>query len=66
MVIGGGMEWNVTTDGIQTNINVTGLQPDTQYRVTVVSVTNDGQMSPPSTALVTATNPLPGESSTVN
>ena len=56
LVSGGGLERNVTVDGSQTDVNVTGLQSGTEYALRVIAVAIDGQRSPPSVALLATTS----------
>ena len=51
---------SVTVDGSETSANVTGLQPETEYTLTVISV-RDGEESPPSDAISVTTLPRPGK-----
>lgn len=48
-------ETSVTVDGSESSVNVTGLLPGTAYRVRMVAVAMDGQISPPSAALDAST-----------
>jgi len=49
----------MTVDGSESSANVTGLLPGTEYTLRVVAVTMDGQISPPSVAIVVSTT-VPG------
>ena len=55
LVSGGGMEWDITVDGDDTTVNVTDLLPGTEYVFRVTAMASDGQLSPPSTPLITTT-----------
>lgn len=55
MVTPGGRETNVTVDGSESSTNVTGLLPGTKYALRMVAVAVDGQISPPSLALIVLT-----------
>ena len=52
---------SVTVDGSTTrqSVNVTGLQPETEYTITVVALYE--QASPPSDPIVTVTSAKPGK-----
>ena len=50
---------NVTVDGSESSMNVTGLLPGTEYTLRVVAVAVDGQISPPSSAITVSTT-VPG------
>ena len=52
---------SVTVSGSETEVNVTGLQPATEYTLTIVSVSDDGQMSVPSVTLIVMTLARPGK-----
>ena len=55
-----GANISVTLSGSETEVNVTGLQSATEYTLTVVSVSDDGQMSSPSVPLIFMTLARPG------
>ena len=55
LVSRGGMEWDITVDGDDTTVNVTDLLPGTEYVFRVTALASDGQLSPPSTPLITTT-----------
>ena len=59
LISGGGTGRNVTVGGAQMSTNVTELESGTEYRLRVVAVATDGQISPPSNVLI-ATTTLPG------
>ena len=54
-VHGGGIELDITVDGDETTVNVTDLLPGTEYEFRVTAMASDGQISPPSTPLITTT-----------
>ena len=54
-------EVSVTVSGSERDLNVTGLQPGTEYTVTVVSASDDGELSSPSVPLIATTFSRPGE-----
>ena len=54
------MEWNFTLNSNVTSVNVTDLKKGTEYVFTIVSVTSDGQRSPPSVAFIAHTIGDPG------
>ena len=60
MTSGGGKQMNNTVDGSTTIVNVTGLQPNTEYMLRVIAVAIGGHMSAPSIALIVETGELPG------
>ena len=51
---------SVMVDGSDTQVNVTGLQPGTEYTLTVVSVSVNEEVSPPSDPLIAMTSARPG------
>ena len=51
---------SVTVSGSETEVNVTGLQPGTEYTLTVVSVSDHGQIRSPRVSLVVTTLARPG------
>ena len=55
-----GANISVTVSGSETEVNVTGLQPASEYTLTVVSVSDDGQISSPSVPLIVMTLARPG------
>ena len=60
IVSGGGIERNITLEGSMTSLNVTGLQPGTEYSFRVIVVASDGQTSLPSVALTATTTEIRG------
>ena len=54
-------EVSVTVSGSERELNVTGLQPGTEYTITVVSASNDGELSSSSVPLIAMTFSRPGE-----
>ena len=50
---------NYTVDGTHNSLNITGLKGNTEYNLSVIVVTNDGQTSSPS-AILTAVTAVPG------
>ena len=57
---GGGIEGNITLEGSVTSINVTDLQPGTEYSFRVIAVASDGQTSAPSVLFTASTSELEG------
>ena len=57
----GGSNVSVMVDGSKTEANVTGLEPGTEYTLTVVSVSVAGDMSSPSDPLIVMTLARPGK-----
>ena len=55
MISGGGQQVNTTVDGSTTIVNVTELQPNTEYMLRVIAVAKSGIMSAPSTAFILET-----------
>ena len=55
MISGGGKQVNTTVDGSTTIVNVTELQPNTEYMLSVIAVAKSGIMSAPSIALIVET-----------
>ena len=55
LAIGGGAEWNFTLDGNATTVNVSNLMSATEYIFRIITVTSDGQRSPPSIAFIAHT-----------
>ena len=53
-------EVTVTVNGSEAKVNVTGLQPGTEYTLTVISVSDHGRMSVPSVPLIVMTLSRPG------
>ena len=53
-------EVTVRVNGSETEVNVTGLQPETEYTVTVISVSDHGEMSVASVPLIVMTLSRPG------
>ena len=53
-------EVTITVNGSETEVNVTGLQPATEHTLTVISVSEHGQMSVPSAPLIVMTLARPG------
>ena len=53
-------EVTVTVNGSETEVNVTRLQPTTEYTLTVISVSDHGEMSVPSVPLIVMTLARPG------
>ena len=51
---------NVTVSGSETEVNVTGLQPATEYILTVVSFSDRGEISAPSVPFIVMTLARPG------
>ena len=51
---------SITVDGNNTDVNVTGLKPGTEYTLTVVSISAAGDMSSPSDPLIIMTLGIPG------
>ena len=54
-------EVSVTVSGSDRELNVTGLQPGTEYTLTVVSTSDEGELSSPSIPLIAMTFARPGE-----
>ena len=54
-VSGGRMEYDITIDGDLSTVNVTDLQPGTEYEFRIVTVASNGQMSPQSAVLAVTT-----------
>ena len=52
---------SIMVDGATTEVNMTGLEPGTEYTLTVVSVSVVGDMSSPSDPLIVMTLARPGE-----
>ena len=52
---------SITVDSNSTVVNVTGLEPGTEYTLTVVSVSVAGDMSSPSDPLIVMTLARPGK-----
>ena len=59
-ISGGGIERNITLEGSMTSVNVTGLQPGTEYSFRVIAVASDGQTSLPSVGLTATTTEIRG------
>ena len=59
-VSGGGIERNITLEGSVTSLNVTVLQPGTEYSFRVIAVASDGQTSAPSVSLAASTISIQG------
>ena len=59
-VSGGGIERNITLEGSVTSVNVTDLQPGTEYSFRVIAVASGGQTSAPSVFLTASTSELEG------
>ena len=57
---GGDAEVSVMVNGSKTEVNVTELEPLTEYTLTVVSSSASGDMSPPSDPLTIITLARPG------
>ena len=57
-VAGDDGEIRITVDGSETSVNVTALQPGTEYTLKVISVSVRGRMSPPSIPLTITTSSL--------
>ena len=55
MISGGGQQVNTRVDGSTTIVNVTELQPNTEYMLRVIAVAKSGIMSAPSIALIVET-----------
>ena len=55
-----GGDVNVTVSGSETELNVTGLQSGTDYTLTVVSVSDHGEISVPSVPFIVTTLARPG------
>ena len=55
---GGGMQWEITVDSDQTTVNVTNLNPGTEYIFRIIAVGIDGQLSPRSSPLTTTTHSI--------
>ena len=51
---------SVTVSGSETEVNVTGLQPRTEYTLTVVSVSDRDEISAPSFPVISMTLARPG------
>ena len=60
-ISGGGIERNITLEGSTTSVNVTGLQPGTEYSFRVIAVASDGQTSAPSVSLTASTISIQGK-----
>ena len=60
IVSGGGIERNITLEGSMTSVNVTGLQPGTEYSFRVIAVASDGQTSLPSLSYTATTTEIRG------
>ena len=59
VIVSGHGGLNVTVDGNTTTVNVTSLQPDIEYSVSVIAIGPDEQISPPSVPIKQATT-VPG------
>ena len=59
-VSGGGIERNITLEGSTASVDVTGLQPGTEYSFRVIAVASDGQTSAPSVSLTASTISIQG------
>ena len=59
VIVSGHGGLNVTVDGNTTIVNVTGLEPDIVYSVSVIAIGPDEQISPPSVPMKQATT-VPG------
>ena len=55
-----GGDVSVTVSGSETEVNVTGLQPETEYILTVVSVSDRGEISASSVPVISMTLAKPG------
>ena len=55
LINGGGKIRNMTVEGSETNTNMTGLQPGTDYILRVIAIAADGQKSLPSIAIMVTT-----------
>ena len=55
LLSGGGIERNITVEGNGTSLNVTDLQPGTEYSFRVIAVASNGQTSPPSVSFSATT-----------
>ena len=52
---------SITVDESTTEVNMTGLEPGTEYTLTVVSVSIAGDVSSPSDPLIVTTLATPGK-----
>ena len=52
------MQWEITVDSDQTTVNVTNLNPGTEYIFRIIAVGIDGQLSPRSGPLTTTTHSI--------
>ena len=59
-VAGDSSSVSITVDGNKTDVNITGLEPQTEYTLTVVSSSVGGNVSPPSDPLTIITLAKPG------
>ena len=62
---GGGETRMEVVSGVQMMVNITELEPGTEYTFTITSENSDGQKSPPSESLIVLTL-LPGRSFCLN
>ena len=59
VVSDGDKKVNYTVDSAHNSLNITGLKGNTEYNLSVIAVSNDGQISSPS-AILTAVTTIPG------
>ena len=59
VVSDGDKKVNYTVDSTHNSLNITGLKGNTEYNLSVIAVTNNGQTSSPS-AILTAITAVPG------
>ena len=59
VVSDGDKKVNYTVDSTHNSLNITGLKGNTEYNLSVIAVTNDGQTSSPS-AILAAVTAVPG------